>query len=1033
MRLCNLYLDSFGHFREASIDLPDAPAVVFLGPNEAGKSTLLAFIRGVLFGFPTQYTAQHYPSLGRGEGGRIVVSDQSGMRYTVERRTGASAGPWVTSSSGPVADAQPVLTRLTGGTSLDAFKNIYAFTLDELQSIAQLRDFDIYSAAQGAPGLSELLRSLGRKKEDIYRPRGNLQEVPRLVNALREVDGQLQRIQDNARFYGELTSRRTEVEEKLSQAVQELEVLVNRRSEIGRLLNGWEDWIALSDCESRLRDVPKYADFPENPILRLDAIEMQIRQLREDREEIARQLQDAESGESSPIPNEGTLEDRANIDAVLRGRDRYDSAVKDLPDRRLDVVARESEFKGLLGDLGENWDEERLESFATSIAFRQEVEQSKEQLEERQEAVSKGEQRLEQEQRLLEGCNSALTEAQERLPSAAPSLDAATLRQQRAALLTTRSRLGEYERARMNHENVRFQAQSTGADTAPTGISASPLWIVAGLLGLCGVLLAAFGAALASMTLLTAGGIVLVVALLAIATYLVLSRRVTRPTYVNTLAARAEEAREQAEAARNLLLEASSSMNVPGDPTAEALDVVDQRLIEAQMELTTWHDASERVRDAQRHFKSQQGRVETAGSGLQAARDSFAEALQRWREWLEQREIPRNFTPDTVIEFVGKVETARVKLDQVNGERRRADAVQRIIDGYRGQVAPLAQRHGVALDPGDQRQLGTAADELIRRLNEAQAASSDRERTREQAENLRQQLEGRERRLEQAAGELAALLEAGGTDDAEEFRRRARQNDERLEIERLQSEHRRNLERLSGPGERFLAFCGELAEADPDALREEAANLDQQQSELQESRSGLNQELGEIRSELGRLTSEEESSSLRIRRNTLAEQLQEHASEWARLTIAEELLNRTRRKFEQERQPDVIRHAQEFFSSVTGQRYQQLYAPIGEQSITVIDSDASGKKPTELSRGTREQLYLALRFGLIRGSDEHSERLPVVVDEALVNFDPERACLAATAFGKLSETNQVLVFTCQPATADMFAEHAGAQVVDIGR
>ena len=165
-------------------------------------------------------------------------------------------------------------------------------------------------------------------------------------------------------------------------------------------------------------------------------------------------------------------------------------------------------------------------------------------------------------------------------------------------------------------------------------------------------------------------------------------------------------------------------------------------------------------------------------------------------------------------------------------------------------------------------------------------------------------------------------------------------------------------------------------------------------------RNALREERGGIDTELAQLTSEEESSALRIRRSTLEEQLREHAREWSRLTIAEALLEKTRQKFEQERQPSVIRHAQDFFSSVTGQRYQHLRVPIGEQTITVTDDAGPSKQPAELSRGTREQLYLALRFGLIREFGEHAERLPVVVDEALVNFDPERARLAAESFAQ---------------------------------
>ena len=57
---------------------------------------------------------------------------------------------------------------------------------------------------------------------------------------------------------------------------------------------------------------------------------------------------------------------------------------------------------------------------------------------------------------------------------------------------------------------------------------------------------------------------------------------------------------------------------------------------------------------------------------------------------------------------------------------------------------------------------------------------------------------------------------------------------------------------------------------------------------------------------------------------------------------------------------------------------------------------------------------------------QRSERLPVIVDEALVNFDPDRGTRAAGSFIELSQTNQVLVFTCHPQIVDWFVD-AGAQ------
>jgi uncharacterized protein YhaN len=98
----------------------------------------------------------------------------------------------------------------------------------------------------------------------------------------------------------------------------------------------------------------------------------------------------------------------------------------------------------------------------------------------------------------------------------------------------------------------------------------------------------------------------------------------------------------------------------------------------------------------------------------------------------------------------------------------------------------------------------------------------------------------------------------------------------------------------------------------------------------------------------------------------------------------------------------------------------------------VITPDGTTKTPDKLSRGTREQLYLALRFGLIQQFAEQETSLPVIVDEVLVNFDPKRARKAAEAFAELARTNQVLVFTCHPTMTELFTDvDPEAKVINI--
>jgi len=81
-----------------------------------------------------------------------------------------------------------------------------------------------------------------------------------------------------------------------------------------------------------------------------------------------------------------------------------------------------------------------------------------------------------------------------------------------------------------------------------------------------------------------------------------------------------------------------------------------------------------------------------------------------------------------------------------------------------------------------------------------------------------------------------------------------------------------------------------------------------------------------------------------------------------------------------------------------------------------------GSPFSALSRGTAEQLYLALRFGFIREYSKRSEPLPLIMDEILVNFDSPRAKATASVLADFSREHQILYFTCHPEAVALFRE-----------
>ena len=128
----------------------------------------------------------------------------------------------------------------------------------------------------------------------------------------------------------------------------------------------------------------------------------------------------------------------------------------------------------------------------------------------------------------------------------------------------------------------------------------------------------------------------------------------------------------------------------------------------------------------------------------------------------------------------------------------------------------LASAHNIQMNHEESKQVAHVADLLIKRLELAQNEFSQREEARQKSNEAAQRLEQYEKRLQSVKEDLEALLQEGGARCSEDFRRRAGQHRERMDLEQQRDEHTRALARLSGPGEKMNSFLGSLNELRPE-------------------------------------------------------------------------------------------------------------------------------------------------------------------------------------------------------------------------
>ncbi len=141
-------------------------------------------------------------------------------------------------------------------------------------------------------------------------------------------------------------------------------------------------------------------------------------------------------------------------------------------------------------------------------------------------------------------------------------------------------------------------------------------------------------------------------------------------------------------------------------------------------------------------------------------------------------------------------------------------------------------------------------------------------------------------------------------------------------------------------------------------------------------------------------------------------ELEDNVRQFAITSLARRVLSDVTEAFVREHQPQLFDHASKIMARITDGRHTRVEAEAQRDALVLIDARGNPRQPQELSTGTREQLFLALRLAYVLEYCARSEPLPMVMDDVLVNFDNARAGSTLAALHELSGSTQVLFLTC---------------------
>lgn len=270
MNITRVKLNAYRGLSRLDLSLQGGLTII-AGPNEAGKTTLLEFILAVLFG---------------AKGGGLDANAEGslsfqfeGADYRLARSLGrARAVPTLVETAAGQPQPLSLLSAALGSLELDAYRNVFAFGLTELENLNLLDPEGVAGSliaagvTGGGPDAQAAAEGLRKTAGEIYKLRGR-------ATALNTVQGQLKTVQQalrSARAIAEGYEALFASEERANSAVrtadERLRDLQARHETLGVLHRAWPSWQARLQAAQELARLPSAPDLDDAALERLDVL-----------------------------------------------------------------------------------------------------------------------------------------------------------------------------------------------------------------------------------------------------------------------------------------------------------------------------------------------------------------------------------------------------------------------------------------------------------------------------------------------------------------------------------------------------------------------------------------------------------------------------------------------------------------------------------------------------------------------------------------------------------------------------------------
>ena len=1004
MKIHTISVDRFGVWD--GLQLQDlSPSInLMYGCNEAGKTTLMQFLRAMFYGTAADGRAGYLQQ--EASNGQLEVETRTG-RFEVcrefripERRGEFVADRIAVTSPGAPAQGAHALQVLLSGVDEAIYRNVYAVGQKEMQEFGALSDTDaanyLYDLSAGLDRVSlvDVLRRLRRAREALIGTDSEPCDIGRLIGQREEMLEELEELAESLGRYRTLAAERSQIALHVVKMQEELEFLAGQVRTFELACSLREKWQLLQDVRKDREKMGSVLKITAEDILQIDRLDKEVLSQQTLRARLkSRRTQLHEQSQSLPVNAnfssliakiEALRDQRSWIASVLQG-------IGKLEDEADRLVAGESASDDVIGDNAGS-------TFEVAMKAGKAIPQ------------------LRQFARTLKEARSCLKAAKQKTGQAAEAGDPNARQRTSAAeqFEAVSIRIASLEqRIHLEERLQKMVDQRADLDLLREGLQdqkvLSPrVIIVSGGLFVLGVMLASAGLFLFQVSGLT--GILLASVGIAGSAGGVWIKKAMEKAYEREFEACERQQAllaDQEQKANEQCRELEKSVSVANGPYSVQLRQAKNEAAALEQEL-----------DREQKQQIQRQGAADAEAAASEAKSSYQIAVRQWHRALHDVGLPANLSPAKVRQLAKQSQSLLARGQE--GAVLRADA-----DRRRSELAAIKDRVDALLAVTG---LSPQSNNLLEKVDTLLSAASEQRQLLAKRTAMRRKVRKLSRRYFDTNRQLAQLhkqhrdllssLDIDPTRDPQQL------------ADRYAASQRLEQEAAGLDDAVHTAIAGVC---DRKQLDEQLASASEEQLEQRRERSAVklekvNAKLADAYEQRGRLGeqllslgNDRRHSILKLELGAVEKKLIDAIARWKDLAVTTCLLESIRRCYEQQRQPAALQEASLYMERLTDGRYVRIWTRLDEESLCVDDDQGRPWPVDRLSSGTREQLFLALRLSLVTQYAQRGIRLPLVLDDVLVHFDAQRAKAASRVLRDYADLgHQIFVFTCHEHIVKMF-------------